>query len=155
MAVDQDSREIGKLSGEAQLQQKGTIYIDGDQSLDALMAIRLLGAVGKPGIHYVPYDTDLITLISLAGGTTDRAMMNDVSIRRRSKNQNQIVKVNLDTLFENADTQPPALVANDTILIPQRNPAVSENLLQTVALISGIASIFLSVVVGITNLKKD
>lgn len=61
----------------------GSEYVSGDFSHPVLMQINLWGGVTKPGIHYVPVHTDLITLLSYAGGPTDRAELGEVVIKRK------------------------------------------------------------------------
>src|SRR4051812_38256259 len=63
----------------------GSEYVSGNFPGAVLIPINLWGAVGKPGIHHVPTRTDLVTLISLAGGPTGDASLGDVSIKRRSQ----------------------------------------------------------------------
>ena len=152
-AETEDLRSAVKV-GQAQQTMQGSVYVYGDQSLDVLAPIRVLGAVAKPGIHFVPPKTDLVTLISLAGGTTERAQMDEVSIKRTQNGKTVVLHVDLEKLVEEVDTVSPEMVSNDTVLVPVDQSWVSDNTLRTVSLVTGIASIFLSIVVGVSYMDR-
>lgn len=61
----------------------GSEYVSGDFSHPVLMQVNLWGGVTKPGIHYVPVHTDLITLLSYAGGPVEGAKLNEIVIKRK------------------------------------------------------------------------
>lgn len=152
--VNLDSPNISKVDS-TQALQKGSVYVYGDQAMDLLMPVRILGGVQKAGIHYLPFETDLLTLLSLAGGTTERASIDEITIKRTLKGgKTEIVHINLEALFEDDRTDNPKLMPNDVILIPVRRPMLSENVVQTVGVLAGLATIFGTVVLGVTNLKK-
>lgn len=152
--VTLDAPTMSKIDS-SQALQKGSVYVYGDQAMDLLMPVKILGGVVKAGIHYLPFDTDLLTLLSLAGGTTERASIDEITIKRTNKaGKTEFVHVNLEALFEDGKSDNPKLMPNDVILIPVRRPMLSENVVQTVGVLAGLATIFGTVVLGVTNLKK-
>ena len=46
-------------------------YIFRSAPKEALIGVQLLGAVKNPGVYYIPPTTDLLKLLSLAGGEAD------------------------------------------------------------------------------------
>jgi hypothetical protein len=75
------------------------------------MQVNLWGDVLKPGRYEVPINTDLIQLISLAGGPTREADLSEVQINRYSKMSAGIyksqVKVNLADFFKTDEAKLP------------------------------------------------
>jgi hypothetical protein len=56
-----------------------------------LMAINVWGFVIKPGQYMVPYNTDLISLLSFAGGPREEAKIKNIRIIRIAENENEKV----------------------------------------------------------------
>ena len=72
---------------------------------DITITVSLWGFVNKPGLYEVSSSTDLVSLISLAGGPTNYAKLSDVRIIRTFKAQNgdtvkKEIKVNLENIIE-------------------------------------------------------
>ncbi|KAA3655690.1 MAG: hypothetical protein DWQ10_17065 [Calditrichaeota bacterium] len=61
--------------------QKASLYYLGEQN-ELLIKVNIWGFVKKPGQYLVPTDTDLISLISYAGGPLDEAKLKKVKIIR-------------------------------------------------------------------------
>jgi hypothetical protein len=61
--------------------QRGAQYFLGDQD-ELLIKVNIWGFVRKPGQYMVPKDTDLISLISFAGGPLEQAKIKKVKIIR-------------------------------------------------------------------------
>lgn len=76
------------------------------------------GQVIKPGLYIVPDDTDLLTLISSAGGPTKDAKLSKVRIIRQSSQGEQVIWVNLQEYMETGKYELiPTLQPGDTIII--------------------------------------
>ena len=84
------------------------------------MQVNLWGDVLKPGRYEVPITTDLVQLISLAGGPTRDANLSEVQISRFSKSsaglQRYQTKINLADLFKSEEAKL-ALQPGDAIYI--------------------------------------
>lgn len=71
--------------------------------------VSLWGYVSKPGLYKIPHTTDLVSLISLAGGPRENARLDDVRIIRLVNNtdtnntEERIIRVNLEEFIEKGD----------------------------------------------------
>ncbi len=86
------------------------------------ISVNLWGYVGKPGRYDVPSSTDLVQLISLAGGPTADAELNKVEIVRQEMQPDstfrpKVIPVNLEKFKSDGD-QTPLLSPGDTIIVP-------------------------------------
>jgi hypothetical protein len=76
------------------------------------------GQVKKPGLHIIPDDTNLLTLISLAGGPTEDAKLNKVRIVRPLAEGDKVIWVDIEQYLETGDeTLIPQLMPGDTVVI--------------------------------------
>lgn len=64
-------------------QNRGALYYLGEQN-ELLMRVNIWGFVQKPGQYMVPKDTDLISLISFAGGPREEAKIKKIKVIRNS-----------------------------------------------------------------------
>ena len=78
------------------------------------------GQIQRPGLYIVPDDTDILTLMSLAGGPTVDAKLQSVRIVRRDDlGGEQIIIVDMKKYIETGDYElVPMLMPGDTIIIP-------------------------------------
>ena len=58
------------------------------------------GQVKKPGLYIVPDDTDLLTILSLAGGPTETAKLSQIKIIRPTAGKEKVFLVNLKKYME-------------------------------------------------------
>ncbi|MDH4222749.1 MAG: SLBB domain-containing protein [candidate division Zixibacteria bacterium] len=110
-----------------------------------LIKVNVWGEVLKPGIVEVPDNTDLLTLISMAGGPTENARLNKVKIVRNFS-QNKTIKINLKDYVQNGKTSElPAVKPGDTVIIPRNSfHSVSKYItfLYNLAVIASVVKIF-------------
>jgi hypothetical protein len=130
---------------------KGAEFISGDFPGAVMMKVNIWGAVQRPGIHYVPAKTDLVTMLSYAGGPGDRARLGDVSIRRTVGGRQTLIDVDVEDILDDPKAAIPTLEANDTIVIPKSTSLFSENTMQLITVVAGLLSISL----GSLILKKE
>jgi hypothetical protein len=84
--------------------------------------VHIWGQVLKPGLYVVPAKTDLIALVSYAGGPTINANLKAVKVVRGSGKESDIVKVNVKEFMETGDISLiPILLPGDTVIIPASN----------------------------------
>jgi len=102
------------------------------------MKVNLWGGVGKPGIHHVPAKTNLINLLSYAGGPLNDAMLNKVTIKRNTGPSNKKIIVNVQDIIEGASIPSIPLEPNDIVVVPQKKPTISNN---TIAIVSVVAMV--------------
>lgn len=119
----QDASQVPTLDGAAR-------YYLGDRD-QVVMSVNIWGYVQKPGVYFVPRNTDLISLISFAGGPREGANMSEVTIVRAG----EVKATNGDTISSDDDKVPvlrvdvkqslqsgrvsniPVLQAGDTVVI--------------------------------------
>jgi protein involved in polysaccharide export with SLBB domain len=121
------------------------------------MQINLWGGVNKPGIHYVPIRTDLMTLLSFAGGPTEAAKLSEVVIKRKIASDGadqQLLRVNVEDALSGKSGLNPVLQANDIVMIPVSKPLISQNTLSVIAVTGGILSIVIAGFIIQNQLKK-
>lgn len=93
------------------------------------IVVHVLGEVEKPGEYTVPDDTDVVELISKAGGPTEFANLGSVSLKRRSgghsggapaREQGDVEKVDIDRFLKNEKAPaPPTLLPGDVVTVPR------------------------------------
>ena len=92
-------------------------YLGSDDELR--IPVNIWGFVRNPGQYMVPNNTDLISLLSYAGGPLEGAKLNTIQIvRNNSKDGNQVWKINVKKYIETADERLiPVLKPGDTIVV--------------------------------------
>ena len=99
---------------------------------EVLIQVNILGYVQKPGQYFIPRYTNLLALISSAGGVQKGASLSNVQIMRAVKPgqgangsdslgaKHDIIMVNLNKYFETGQTRNvPILEAGDSVIIKQ------------------------------------
>jgi hypothetical protein len=99
---------------------------------EIMIKVNILGYIQKPGQYYIPRYTDLLSLISFAGGVQKGANLSNVQIMRAAKFSNgangsdsagtkhDIMTVNLKKYFETGETHyVPILESGDSVVIKQ------------------------------------
>ena len=142
-ALDSTAGGSLSLSQELSTSGQGSEFVSGNYPGAVLMPINLWGPVQKPGIHHVPVRTDLLTLLSLAGGPAGEAELGDITIKRRTGAEELIIRVDAEELLTKSGKVSPVLEANDIILIPRSKPIVSNNTVATVGFVTSILSVIL------------
>jgi len=119
----QDAGQLSRLDGAAR-------YYLGDRD-QVVMSINVWGYVQKPGQYFVPRNTDLISLISFAGGPRDGANLSEVTIVRAGQikagngeakqdenDEVPILTVDVKQSMQSGKlSQIPVLMAGDTVVI--------------------------------------
>ncbi|MCX7835021.1 MAG: hypothetical protein N2450_02975 [bacterium] len=116
--------------------ERGAQYYIGSQN-ELLMAVNIWGLVLKPGQYLVPSTTDLITLVSVAGGPAPKARLDNVRIIRSSSAGSEVIIVNIKKYLSTGDERLiPKLEPGDTIIIAG---SLGELASQIVAVLSQMA----------------
>ena len=92
-------------------------YLGSDNELR--IPVNIWGFVKNPGQYMVPNNTDLISLLSYAGGPLEGAKLNTIQIvRNNAKDGNQVWKIDVKKYIETADVKLiPVLKPGDTIVV--------------------------------------
>lgn len=120
-----------------------------------LITVNLWGYVGKPGQYEVPSSTDIVQLISLAGGPAPNAEMDKVEIVRRtmqpdSSVKTEVIPVNLME-FRTKGENPILLSPGDTVIVPGET---HESLRLFLSIIAPIFSLLTSIGTLILILRR-
>ena len=108
------------------------------------------GQVRKPGLYIVPDNTDLLTLISSAGGPTENAKLSKIRIIRATEINEEIIWVDMKEYLESGNSELiPILKPGDTIVVAG---STYYAFTKVVDWLSQIA-IILSVYVAVSNIK--
>lgn len=115
------SLEAQRLSSRSSQQGQAAQYFLGSQD-QVLMKVNVWGFVSQPGQYMVPYDTDLISLLSYAGGPREEAKIKSIKIVRAVPSANpgkgEIIIVNVKRFLGEADQSIiPILKPGDTIVV--------------------------------------
>lgn len=118
LAQDTTPGKAQPLQGNAKRVNESSPYYLGTNN-ELLMRVNIWGRVKSPGQYYIPATTDLITLISVAGGPEDRSRITDVRVVRAGlEGQNEVLLVNLKKYLKTGDKRLiPQLQPEDTIVI--------------------------------------
>jgi hypothetical protein len=89
------------------------------QANELLMRVNVWGRVERPGQYFVPATTDLITLISAAGGPKTASRLTDIAVVRPSEEgENQVILVNVKKYLKTGDKRLiPNLKPEDTVVV--------------------------------------
>lgn len=83
--------------------------------------VHIWGQVANPGLYSVPDGTDLVSLISLAGGPTDDAKLTEVILVRGESSRMTSFAVNLQGVMSSGARESiPILEPGDTVIVPAK-----------------------------------
>ncbi|MDW7680740.1 MAG: SLBB domain-containing protein [bacterium] len=106
--------------GQDEKYPRGAQYFLGTDD-QLLIKVNIWGFVAKPGQYLVPSGTDLVSLISFAGGPREQAKLSNITIIRATstaKSRNQVMKINVDQFIKYGDQQMiPKLNPDDTVIV--------------------------------------
>ena len=113
-----------KLSAQVQTTQglarpQAARYFLGNED-EILMQINVWGFVRQPGQYMVPYDTDLVALLSYAGGPQEQAKVKNIKIIRKNAEdeKKRVITINVKQFMETGDPElVPVLKPGDTVIV--------------------------------------
>ncbi len=128
-------------------------YIYRSSQKESLIGVQLLGAVKYPGLYYVPPNTDILKLVTLAGGI-EEANLSEVIVRKTDPAQAGVYELDMNKFMKSsADSKPFKLTQDDLIFIPKKEPWISNDVSRTITLVSLVTSIVLTAVLIEKNSK--
>lgn len=117
--------------------------------------VHIIGEVKNPGKYQVRDNTNLIELLSEAGGSTDFSNLNDVTITHTQSTMangrnggghnggSRIIKYNVNKyLKEQNSPSPPTLLPGDVVLVPRNKWRTWRNVATIVRDVSVVASAY-------------
>lgn len=129
-------------------------YLGSDDEL--LVPVNIWGFVQKPGQYMVPNNTDLISLISYAGGPQSSAKISKIRIVRISSGmENQIIEVNVKKYLNTGNQEIiPVLKPGDTIIIKGTTFSWIQNFFSFLASFAVFAQMFYFIAIAEDRLNK-
>lgn len=126
---------------------RGNEFLSGQDYGTTLMRVHLLGAVGKPGAHMIPKNSDLTTLLSYAGGPGPDAEIDSITIKRATKSGYEVIEYDLEEFLSDKKVQDIKLSPNDIVHVPQKKKFLSDNSLKALTVVSTVLGIVVSAIV--------
>lgn len=128
-------------------------YLGANRELQ--ISVQVWGKISKPGLYSVPKITDIVGLISFAGGPSDGANLKKIKIVR-STPQSEIIHVDVKKYLDTGNSSIiPLLKPGDIVIIPEkpfRN--VFPSFLQFLGVTSQVAGIITSYLLILDYLNK-
>ena len=122
--------------------EPGARYFIGDEN-QLMMLVNVWGKVEKPGQYIVPSDTDLITLISVAGGPADKSRLDNVKVVRSSSSGSEVIEVNIKKFLKTGDQGLiPDLQPEDTIIVSGSMWHIFTSVIQVVSQLAIVANVY-------------
>ncbi len=126
----------GLLPGGARAQQRDDYLLGEERRLE--MVVHVLGEVARPGEYRVSDDTNVLELLSKAGGGTPLSQMSEVTITRMtSEPENlasagesaisgevktqRVFQVNVDDILKGKSAEIPNLRPGDIVMVPRNS----------------------------------
>lgn len=141
--------------------QQTAEYIFRNSPRDNLITVQVFGSVVRPGMYYVPEDTDLMKLLTLAGGVETTSELDEVVVRKmdskpwagmksdyvKQKNANTyVVKVD-DLLRKSTSVKPLKMSHDDFVYVPKQESFISNDFAKVVGLVSVVLTGVLTYVI--------
>ena len=121
---------------------RGAQYYIGSQN-ELLMAVNIWGLVVKPGQYLVPSNTDLMTLISVAGGPMPKARLDNVQVIRSSTAGSEVISINIKKFLKTGDDRLiPKLLPGDTVVVSGSLGELSSQIVNVVAQLAIVANVY-------------
>lgn len=119
-----------------------------------LIPIRLLGAVKNAGLYHVPVNMKLTTLLSLAGGTSNEADLENIVIGNDQQNviaadgsSKKSLNLNLEEVLKSGAKNDYTLASNDIVLIKNKSPLISNDSFRIISIVSVVLTTLLTAVI--------
>ncbi len=135
-------RNFGSYNPASVYQYSGTL--SGTEQLK--IRTYIWGQVRKPGLYIVPDNTDLLTLISSAGGPSENAKLSKIKIIRSTEEKEEIIIVDLKEYLDTGNTELiPILQPGDTVLVSGSTYYAFTKAVDWLSQIAVILSVYISV----------
>ena len=113
-------------------QQKDDYLLGEERRLE--MVVHVLGEVARPGEYRVSDDTNVLELLSKAGGGSGLAKLSEVTITRMSANTEvagsighvpasgqRVIHVNIESILAGKTAEVPGLQPGDVVMVPRNS----------------------------------
>lgn len=122
--------------------ERGAQYIIGKDN-ELLMAVNIWGLVLRPGQYLVPSNTDLMTLISVAGGPMPKARLDNVRVIRSSSAGSEVITINIKKFLKTGDDRlVPKMQPGDTVVIAGSLGELTTEIVAVIAQLALVANVY-------------
>jgi hypothetical protein len=114
------------------------------QANELLIRVNVWGKVLRPGQYFVPATTDLITLISAAGGPVPHSRLSDIKVvRAGTGGENEVIEVDLKKYLKTGDKRlVPDLKPEDTVIVSGSAWQAFADVMQVIGDLALVASVY-------------
>ncbi len=151
------SQDVLEVKGPQQTAE----YIFRNSPRDNLVTIQVFGSVARPGMYYVPEDTDLMKLLTLAGGVVNSSELDEVIVRKLEgkawkgvnnkfvdQRNDQTYVVDVDGMLKNSPSVKPLRMSHDDfVYVPQKESFISNDFTKIVSILSVVLTGVLTYVI--------
>jgi hypothetical protein len=119
-------------------------YLEMGTENKLMMKVNVWGAVAHPGAQYVPDQTDLIGLLSAAGGPLEDAKLSQVRLIRNFDGENKNLVINISKCLRKNDVDKvPEIKPGDTVIVPKKGHSLGKfvTILYNVAVIASVVKL--------------
>ncbi len=109
---------------------------------DVLIPVFVLGEVGKPGLYHVPLKSDLVTLLSIAGGLSENADHDSILLRDHRKKDHE--RLRMEDLVRDSNLKNRQFLGNEILYVEKTEPLISNNTMLALGLVTTLISIVLA-----------
>lgn len=115
-----------------------------NEANELLIRVNIWGRVQRPGQYYVPAETDLVALMSLAGGPSARSRLSDVKVvREEDTGEQDVMTVNVRKYIKTGDKRLiPDLKPEDTIVVHGSAWQLVADVAQVVGQLAIVANVY-------------
>lgn len=122
--------------------QSARYYVFLGSERELQINVQIWGQARRPGMYSVPQTTDLVGLISLAGGPTEHANLSGIRVVRTNPRP-EVLKVNLKGYLSTGDSRlQPVLKPGDTVVIPGSISYGFERVIRVVSQLAIVANVY-------------
>ncbi len=119
-------------------------YLERGTESKLMMKVNVWGAVQKPGSQYVPDGTDLISVLSAAGGPIEGAKLSRVRLVRNFDGEKHNTIINVSRILKKGELDLlPEIKPGDTIIVPRSKVSFGKfiSLVYHVAVIASVVTL--------------
>ena len=122
--------------------QSARYYVFLGSEKELQINVQIWGQARRPGMYSVPQTTDLVGLISLAGGPTEHANLSGIRVVRTNPRP-EVLKVDLKGYLSTGDSRlQPMLKPGDTVVIPGSISYGFERVIRVVSQLAIVANVY-------------
>lgn len=106
-----------------------------------LVPVNIWGQVENPGKYKVPDGTDVVSLISYAGGPNEYASLGKIKLSRPSPSGGEYIEVDVGLYLKNPEPGSiPVLKPGDTVYVPKNSKYAWKTVVEVIAQVAVITS---------------